>query len=56
LSSAIAARLAQGASLREAVGVAKRYVTGALRAADSLHVGHGAGPVHHFYSWWEPGP
>jgi hydroxymethylpyrimidine/phosphomethylpyrimidine kinase len=56
LSSAIAARLAQGASLREAVGVAKRYVTGALRAADSLRVGHGAGPVHHFYSWWEPGP
>ncbi|HEX6338698.1 MAG TPA: bifunctional hydroxymethylpyrimidine kinase/phosphomethylpyrimidine kinase [Jiangellaceae bacterium] len=56
LSSAIAARLAQGASLREAVGVAKRYVTGALRAADSLRVGHGAGPVHHFHSWWEPCP
>ncbi len=56
LSSAIAARLAQGAPLREAVAVAKRYVTGALRAADSLRVGHGAGPVHHFHSWWEPCP
>jgi hydroxymethylpyrimidine/phosphomethylpyrimidine kinase len=56
LSSAIAARLAQGASLREAVDVAKRYLTGALRGADSLRVGHGAGPVHHFYSWWEPAP
>jgi hydroxymethylpyrimidine/phosphomethylpyrimidine kinase len=56
LSSAIAARLAQGASLREAVAVAKRYVTGALRGADSLRIGHGAGPVHHFHSWWEPGP
>ena len=56
LSSAIAARLAQGAPLREAVGVAKRYVTGAVRGADSLRVGHGSGPVHHFHSWWEPGP
>jgi hydroxymethylpyrimidine/phosphomethylpyrimidine kinase len=56
LSSAIAARLAQGAPLREAVAVAKRYVTGALRGANSLRIGHGAGPVHHFHSWWEPGP
>ena len=56
LSSAIAARLAQGAPLREAVAEAKRYLTGALRAADSLRVGHGAGPVHHFHSWWEPCP
>jgi hydroxymethylpyrimidine/phosphomethylpyrimidine kinase len=56
LASAIAARLAHGAELREAVDVGKRYVTAALRAADSLRVGKGRGPVHHFHSWWEPTP
>jgi hydroxymethylpyrimidine/phosphomethylpyrimidine kinase len=53
LSSAIAARLAHGAGLREAVEVAKKYVTGALAAADTMRVGHGNGPVHHFHAWWE---
>lgn len=56
LSSAIAARLAHGAELREAVDVAKRYVTGALAAADTMRVGRGNGPVHHFYAWWEAWP
>lgn len=56
LASAIAARLAHGASLRDAVDVGKRYVTGALRAADSLRIGTGRGPVHHFHSWWEACP
>jgi hydroxymethylpyrimidine/phosphomethylpyrimidine kinase len=56
LASAIAARLAHGAQLRDAVDIAKRYLTGALRAADSLRVGHGRGPVHHFHSWWEACP
>lgn len=56
LASAIAARLAHGASLREAVDVGKRYVTAALQAADTLAVGKGSGPVHHFYAWWEACP
>ncbi len=56
LSAAIAARLAQGAPLREAVDVGKRYVTVALQTADTLRIGHGAGPVHHFHSWWEASP
>lgn len=56
LSSAIAARLAQGAPLRDAVDVGKRYVTAALQAADTLRIGHGTGPVHHFHSWWEASP
>lgn len=56
LASAIAARLAHGASLRDSVEVGKRYVTAALRAADSLRIGKGNGPVHHFHAWWEPCP
>jgi hydroxymethylpyrimidine kinase/phosphomethylpyrimidine kinase len=54
LSSAIAAYLAYGKSLGEAVAVAKDYLTGALRAADKLSVGSGKGhgPVHHFHALW----
>ena len=52
LSSAIAAGLAKGASLAEAVADAKAYVTAAIAAADELTIGHGHGPVHHFHSWW----
>ncbi|MGE0430839.1 MAG: bifunctional hydroxymethylpyrimidine kinase/phosphomethylpyrimidine kinase, partial [Planctomycetota bacterium] len=52
LSSAIAARLAAGVSLPEAIGEAKEYVTRAIQAADALGVGHGHGPVHHFHQWW----
>ena len=47
-----AAELAKGASLREAVTTAKAYVTGAIAAADELHIGKGRGPVHHFHAWW----
>lgn len=52
LSSAIAAELAKGASLREAVRTAKAYVTAAIVAADELHIGKGRGPVHHFHAVW----
>jgi hydroxymethylpyrimidine/phosphomethylpyrimidine kinase len=52
LSSAIAAELAKGASLRDAVTAAKAYVTAAIAAADALDVGQGRGPVHHFHRWW----
>jgi hydroxymethylpyrimidine/phosphomethylpyrimidine kinase len=52
LSSAIAAELAKGASLREAVTEAKAYVTASIAAADALHIGKGRGPVHHFHAWW----
>ena len=34
---------------------AKRYLDGALAAANSLRIGRtgaGHGPVHHFYHWW----
>ncbi|HKF10419.1 MAG TPA: bifunctional hydroxymethylpyrimidine kinase/phosphomethylpyrimidine kinase [Xanthobacteraceae bacterium] len=52
LSSAIAAGLAKGLALSEAVGAAKRYVTDALVAADRIKIGSGHGPAHHFHTWW----
>ncbi len=51
LSSAIAARLARGDVLRDAVRTAKSYLDGALAGADRLRVGAGAGPVDHFAGW-----
>ena len=52
LSAAIAAGLAKGAPLAQAVADAKAYVTAAIAAADELAIGRGRGPVHHFHAWW----
>jgi hydroxymethylpyrimidine/phosphomethylpyrimidine kinase len=52
LSSAIAAGLARGLVLAEAVRAAKIYVTDALAAANRIKIGSGHGPVHHFQAWW----
>ncbi len=52
LSAAITAFLARGRPLPEAVASAKHYLTGAIRAADGLGIGHGHGPVHHFFEAW----
>ncbi|ODR89671.1 bifunctional hydroxymethylpyrimidine kinase/phosphomethylpyrimidine kinase [Ensifer alkalisoli] len=52
LSAAIAAGLASGLPLAEAVRAAKHYLHGAISAADDLKVGQGRGPVHHFHQWW----
>jgi len=52
LSSAIAAGLAKGLALREAIASAKRYVSAAIAASDTLRIGHGHGPVHHFHGLW----
>ncbi len=51
LSSAIAAFLAKGLPLAEAVAEAKAYLTAALRGADRLSVGRGPGPVDHAAPW-----
>lgn len=48
LSSAIAARMACGLSLHEAVGQAKSYMDGAIERGRQLHIGHGNGPLGHF--------
>jgi len=46
-SSAIAAGLARGLTMEEAVQAAKEYITLAIRHGFSL--GKGVGPTHHFY-------
>jgi len=48
LASAIAAYLARGESVVEAVEHAKEYLTEALRRAEPI--GHGHGPVDHFWN------
>jgi hydroxymethylpyrimidine/phosphomethylpyrimidine kinase len=52
LSSAIAAYLSRECDLCDALAKAKLYVSGAIAAADSLQIGNGNGPTHHFYEWW----
>jgi hydroxymethylpyrimidine/phosphomethylpyrimidine kinase len=52
LSAAIAAGLAKGLGMVQAIAAAKAYLTDALREADRLHVGKGHGPVHHFHALW----
>ncbi|MBI3704754.1 MAG: bifunctional hydroxymethylpyrimidine kinase/phosphomethylpyrimidine kinase [Rhizobiales bacterium] len=56
LSSAIAAGLAKGRDLVSAVQEAKAYVTAAIAAAGTLQVGHGHGPLHHFFNQWAHDP
>jgi hydroxymethylpyrimidine/phosphomethylpyrimidine kinase len=46
-ASAIAAQLARGKALPDAVHTAKIYLTEAIR--HSLAIGHGKGPTNHFY-------
>lgn len=51
-ASAIAAGLAKGEPLEQAVRAAKTYTSAAIAAADRLNVGSGRGPLHHFSDWW----
>ena len=53
LSSAVAAFLAHGYELTEAVRRAKAYIDAAIRAGADYAIGHGHGPVHHFHGFWE---
>jgi len=55
LSAAVAASLARGLDLTDAVGRAHTYLQGAIAKADSLDVGQGHGPVHHFHGIWADG-
>jgi hydroxymethylpyrimidine/phosphomethylpyrimidine kinase len=50
LASAITTYLARGFSLDDAIGAAKRYLTGALQSAPQLRGGHGATPLNHMYA------
>lgn len=50
LSSAIASYLAQGCGLEEACRRGKQYLAGAIEAGAPFRIGHGHGPVNHFYN------
>jgi hydroxymethylpyrimidine/phosphomethylpyrimidine kinase len=50
-AAAIAASLAKGVEPRQAVAMGKAYVTKAMQSAFPL--GHGHGPVHHFFRYWQ---
>jgi hydroxymethylpyrimidine/phosphomethylpyrimidine kinase len=56
LAAAVAAHLAHGLAVPQAVAQAKAYLTAAIAAADTLDVGHGHGPVQHFHAWWGASP
>ncbi|MDR3251890.1 MAG: bifunctional hydroxymethylpyrimidine kinase/phosphomethylpyrimidine kinase [Tannerella sp.] len=51
-SSAIAAFLARGLSLNEAVREAKEYIHEAIVRGAEYETGKGNGPVHHFFKFW----
>jgi len=51
-SSAIAAFLARSYNLENAIKEAKNYLTQALIAGADKNLGHGKGPVMHFYNTW----
>ena len=50
LSSAIAAHLALGLPLPQAVEQARAYILGAIAAGANVHTGHGHGPLNHGYA------
>ena len=52
LSAALAALRPRHADWAATVTEAKAWLSAALAQADSLEVGHGIGPVHHFHAWW----
>ena len=50
LSSAIAAFMARGYSMHEAIAEAKRYISEAIRSGADVEIGHGIGPVNHGFN------
>jgi hydroxymethylpyrimidine/phosphomethylpyrimidine kinase len=53
LSSAVAAYLARGQTLQDAVAAARDYVQAAIEAGAAFELGRGHGPVLHFHATWE---
>ena len=49
-ASAIAAFIARGSSVEDAVAGAKTFIAGAIAAG--LPLGRGQGPVHHFHKFY----
>lgn len=52
LSAALAALRPRHSGWAETVAEAKAWLQEALAQADTLEVGKGIGPVHHFHRWW----
>ena len=52
LSAALAALRPRHEGWADTVREAKAWLSAALEKADTLEVGHGIGPVHHFHAWW----
>ena len=52
LSAALAALRPRHADWAGTVQEAKVWLSAALAQADTLEVGHGIGPVHHFHAYW----
>ncbi len=50
LSSAIAAYMALGKTLSDAVCAAKEYITQAIESGKDVRTGHGHGPLNHFFA------
>ncbi len=53
ISSAIASFLALGLSLNQSVQSAKDYINQAIIGGSEYEIGHGHGPVMHFYKYWK---
>lgn len=53
LSSALAVMMAKGLPVAEAAAAAKQYLEGAIEGAVTRSVGHGHGPVDHFWLYGE---
>lgn len=53
LSSAIASQLAHGKTLTAAVAAAKDYINNAIAIGAEYSIGHGHGPVCHFFNLWK---
>jgi hydroxymethylpyrimidine/phosphomethylpyrimidine kinase len=49
LSSAIATFLAFGETIPQAVQYAKEYITSAIECGQDIMIGHGHGPINHFF-------
>lgn len=54
LSSALAAQLGHGHAIPESARRAKTYIAATIAAAETLTVGSGHGPVHHFHAMPDP--
>lgn len=52
MSSAFASMLAKGLPLPEAAQAAKAFINEAIVAGAEYEIGHGFGPVKHFYRYW----